>query len=51
MGEAKYKDEDILSAHDKQGRLARGQGGVIFTELEREIIDNHVKLPEKKDAE
>lgn len=42
----KYKPEGITSAHDKQNRLARGQGGVIFTPVGREIIDNHVKLKE-----
>lgn len=49
MFEKKYKDEDVKSAHDKQKRLAKGQGGVIFTAEEREILDNHVRLPEKKE--
>lgn len=45
----KYKEEDIISAHDKQARFARGQGGVKFTEIEREILDNHVNLTEKEE--
>lgn len=47
MSEAKYDPKDIASAHEKQGRAARGQGGVKFTPIEREILDNHVGLPEK----
>lgn len=46
--EKTYKDEDIVSAHEKQRHVARGQGGVIFTPAEKEIIENHVKLPEAK---
>lgn len=46
----KYKEEEIISAHAKQKASARGQGGVIFTPIEKEIIENHVKLPERKDV-
>lgn len=43
----KYKIEDIKSAHEKQRNFARGQGGVKFTEIEREILDNHIfSIPE-----
>lgn len=49
MSEAKYDLKDIASAHEKQRNLARGQGGVKFTPLEQEILDNHVTVPEKKE--
>jgi hypothetical protein len=48
MFEKTYKLEEIAAAHEKQRRIARGQGGVVFTPVEKEIIENHVKLPEKK---
>lgn len=47
MNEVKYDPNDIASAHEKQARAARGQGGVKFTPLEQEILDNHVNLPEE----
>lgn len=48
MAEEIYKHEDIVTAHNKQKLRNRGVGGVIFTAKEREIIDNHIPLPEKK---
>lgn len=48
MFEKKYEAEDVESAHNKQKHIARGQGGVIFSQIEKEIIDNHIKIPEKK---
>lgn len=51
MNEVKYAPKDIASAHEKQGRAARprGQGGVKFTPLEQEILNNHVNLPEENE--
>lgn len=40
----KYKNDEIISAHEKQRNISRGQGGVILTPREKEILDNHVEL-------
>lgn len=40
----KHKPEDIKSAHEKQKRRHLGEGGVIFTEAEQAVLDNHIPL-------
>lgn len=41
----KNNPEDIKSAHEKQKKKFQGQGGIIFTEAEQDVIDNHIPLP------
>lgn len=48
MSYPEFRPEDILSAHQKQKRKAQGEGGVIFSDIEQAVLDNHIKLPEKK---
>lgn len=47
----KFKKKDVESAHEKQLRKVKGEGGVIFTDIEREIIDSHVKIDEYEEEE
>lgn len=49
FGEKKYSDDVIRSAHDKQKKKFQGQGGIIFTKEEQEVIDNHIELPAPED--
>lgn len=44
----KHSSDDIRSAHEKQRRKYLGEGGVVFTEAEQRVIDNHIPL---EDAE
>lgn len=48
MSNKKYNAEDIKSAHDKQMRRHRGEGGVIFSPIEKEILDNHIVCPSEE---
>lgn len=45
----KHKPEDIKSAHEKQMRKVRGEGGIRFTEAEQDVLDDYVDRDEAED--
>jgi len=45
-----HDPEVIKSAHEKNKRRILGEGGLRMTEAEQRVLDEHVNIPEEKDA-